>query len=238
MGYVEVTNTIYGKPLVILSEYFFGYCEGMELPLFALYENGQIIYRKETKNEKVDYFEVLLNNFEKNNFINTLPFRNIYNIKEKTIDASEGWTDSPMSILELNINDYKKVRIDGEKEKYIPKDYLLIYNELKNYKNKNACKWYPDSICVMFNEPFPDKKSKKWPENFPRINLNAKRDDRNNLPLVLEKKYLKKYFKFYNSLTTFQNIEFENNLYSFHHKMEYPNIKYIESMCSEYNDDY
>jgi hypothetical protein len=236
MGFVKITNKIYGKPLVILSECFFGTSEGMFLPLFALYENGQIIYRKNTKNEKVDYFEVILNNDEKNKFLNSLPFKNIYNIMEKIIDASDGRTDQPMSILELNINGYKKVRVDGNKRKFIPKEYILIYDELIKYKNEKAHKWYPESICVMFNDPFSDKNPKKWPENFPKINLNIKKDDRNNLPLVLEKKYLKEYFEFYNSLTRFQNIEFENNLYSIRHEMEYPNIEYDESIECEDDD--
>ena len=86
MGYIEVKNIIYEKPLVILSEIFFGYCEGMELSLFTLYENGQIIYRKNTKNEKVNYFEVLLDNDKKNKFLNSLLFSGIYNIMEKTYE--------------------------------------------------------------------------------------------------------------------------------------------------------
>jgi hypothetical protein len=233
MGYVEVTNMIYGKPLIILSECFFMSCEGMFLPLFALYENGQILYRKETINEKMNFFEVLLTNDEKNIFINSLPFSNIYNIKEKTIDASEGWTDQPMTILELNITSYKKVRIDGCKIKYIPKDYLLIYDELKKYNNKKAHKWYPDSICVKFNKAFSNENYKNWPDNLPEININAKKDDKDNIPLILEKKYLEEYFNFYNSLTRFQNIKYKNNLFSIHHEMEYPNIEYIQSMCDE-----
>ena len=236
MGFAEITNIIYGKPLVILSECFFASCEGMFLPLFAFYENGQIIYRKNTRNEKVNYFEVLLSNDEKNKFLNSLPFNSIYNIMEKTIDASEGWTDQPKSILELNINGYKKVRVDGYKRKYIPKEYILIYDKLIKYKNEKAHKWYPESIFVKFNKAFSDEKFKEWPNNLPRININAKKDDRDNIPLKLENKYLKEYFEFYNSLTRFQNIKFENNIFSIHHEMEYPNIKYGESMCDE--DDY
>jgi len=237
MGFVEVTNNNYGIPLIILSECCFGYYEGMELPFFALYEKGQIIYRKEAKNEKMEYFEIILTNDEKNNFLNSLPFNKICNITEKTIDASEGWTDQPMSILELNINGYKKVRVDGYKEKYKPKEYLMIYKKLTNYSNKNAYKWYPVNICVMFNKPFSDEESKKWPEYLPKVNLNEKKDDRNNLPLILENKYLKEYFEFYNNLSRFPNIEFENHLYSIHHEMEYPNINYGESMGCE-DDDY
>jgi len=204
--------------------------EGMLLPLFALYENGQIIYRKNTKNEKVNYFEVVLNNDEKNKFLNSLPFNDIYKIMEETIDASEGWTDQGMSILELNINGYKKVSVDGYKKKYIPKEYILIYDKLIKYKNEKAYKWYPENICVKFNKAFSDENFKEWPNNLPRINLNAKKDDRNNIPLILENKYLKEYFEFYNSLTKFQSIKYENNLFSIHHEMEYPNIKYIESI--------
>jgi len=237
MGYVVVKNKIYGKPLVILSECCFGYYEGMYLPFFVLYENNKIIYRKEAKNEKMDYFEVIINEDEKNDWLKSLPFNNIYNIKEKEIDASGGWTDQPMSILELNINGYKKIRVDGDKEKYIPKDYLLIYKTLTNYENKNAQKWYPESICVMFNKAYSNEKSIKWPENFPKINLNERMDDRNNLPLILENKYLKEFFKFYNNLPRFPNIEFENNLYSIHYNMEYPNIVYDESMCWEDDDE-
>jgi len=233
MGYVEITNFEYGKPLVILSECFQLCTEGMFLPLFALYENGQIIYRKNTINEKVDYFEIVLTKNEKDTFINSLPFDSIYRIEEKTIDASEGWTDQPISILELNIKGYKKVRIDGYKKKYIPKDYMIIYNKLVKYKHKNAYKWYPDNICVNFNKPFSDENHKEWPKNLLEIDVSAKKDDRENISLVLDKIYLKEYFEFYNSLTKYKNIKYKNKIFSIHHEMEYPNIKYMESMCDE-----
>ena len=237
MGNTEVTNKIYGKPLVILSEMCFGYYEGMFLPFFALYENNRIIYRKETNNEKMDYFEVILNEDEKIDFIKSLPFDNMYKLNEKEIDASGGWTDQPLSVLELNINRYIKIRVDGDNEKYIPKDYLLIYNALINYKNIKAQIWYPEKICVMFNKAYSDEKAEKWPEKFPKINLNEKKDDRDNLPLILENKYLKDFFIFYNNLPEFPNIEFENNLYSIHYNMEYPNIIYDESIDWEEDDE-
>ena len=233
MGYVEVTNLKYGKPLVILSECFYLPSEGMFLPLFALYENGQIIYRKDTINENVDYFEIVLTKNEINTFINSLPFDSIYKIKEKTIDASEGFTDQPMSILELNINGYKKVRINGYKEKYIPKDYLIIYNKLIKYKHKNAYKWYPDNICVKFYKPFSDENYSEWPINLLKIDISAIKDNKENISLVLDNIYLKDYFEFYNSLTSFKNVKIKNIIFSISHEMEYPNIKYMESMCDE-----
>jgi len=240
MGFVGLSNMTYGRPLIILSECFFLSCEGMFLPLFALYENGQIIYRKNTKNEKVDCFEVLLTNDEKEFFINSLPFSSIYNIKEEIIYANEGWTDQPMSILELNINGYKRLDVDGNKRKYIPKNYLLIYDTLKKYNNENAHKWYPDSICVKFNKEVSSEIAKEWPNNLPEININAEKDDRDNIPLILEKKYLKEYFEFYNSFGRFQNIKYKNKIFSIHYEMEYPNIKYLEDNCYEemHEDDF
>jgi hypothetical protein len=236
MGNIKVTNQTYGKPLIILSEMCFGYYEGMKLPFFALYENNQIIYRKETKNDKMEYFEVLLNEDEKNEFLKSLPFDKMYNLTEKAIDASGGWTDQPMSILELNIDGFIKIIVDGENEKYIPKDYLLIYKTLINYGNKKSHKWYPESICIIFNDAYSDEKSIEWPIEFPKINLNEKRDDRNNLPLIMKNIYLKEFFEFYINLPRYPNIKFENNLYSIHYNMEYPNIKYDESIGWEEDD--
>ena len=237
MGNTEVTNKIYGKPLVILSEMCFGYYEGMYLPFFALYENNQIIFRKETKNEKMEYFEVRLKEDEKNNFLKSLPFDKMYNLTEKGIDASGGWTDQPMSVLELNTNGYIKITVDGDEEEYIPKDYLLIYKTLINYENKKAQKWYPESICIMFNKPYSNEISIEWPKYFPKINLNEKTDDRNNLPLIFKNEYMKEFFEFYNNLPIYPNIKFKNKLFSIHYNMEYPNILYDESIGQEEDDE-
>jgi hypothetical protein len=145
MGFVEVTNKEYGKPLVILSELCFMAYAGMYLPIFTLYENGQILYRRNIDYFNVEYFKVILNNDEKNNFIKSLPFESIYKINEKTIDASEGCTDQTMTILELNIKEYKKVRVEGSVDsKYVPQDYITIYNSLVNYENEKAYKYFPN----------------------------------------------------------------------------------------------
>jgi hypothetical protein len=239
MGFVEITNKTYCKPLIILSECYFASKTGMFVPLFALYENGQIIYRKENSNGKTLYYETILTKNEKDNFINSLPFYEIYNIKEQTIYAYEGMvTDQPMSILELNIKYYKKVRIDGDitnknKRKFIPKIYLQIYDSLINYDNAMAYDWYPDTLCVKFNEPYSEEIYKEWPKDLPKINLNMPKDNRDNICLILERQDIKNYLKFYNNCSYFPNIKYENNIFSMFYEIEYPNINYGESMCDE-----
>jgi hypothetical protein len=238
MGFVEVTNKIYGKPLIILSKFYFGGPPFMDTPLFALYENGQIIFRKERKNKRIRCLEIILTKEEIEQFLQSLPFDEIYKIKGQDINVSGGWTDMPTTILELNIKEYKKVRVNGvitdkKVRKFIPNNYLKIYDFLINYCNEKSYEWYPDSICVKFCKPFPVKKYKEWSSELPKIDFDSPKDDRDNICLLLQKHYVKIYLEYFKNYSQFSEIKYENNFLTMFYNIKFPNINYIDSMCDD-----
>jgi hypothetical protein len=243
MAFVEITNKSYGKPLAILSECCFGFYPFMSTPFIAIYENGHIIYKKYINENSICCYEAILSKSEIEHIINVLPFEQIYKIKELDIYANkygyEVITDQPLTILELNINDYKKIRIDGaitkKTRKYVPESYLKIYDFLINYKNEKAVEWYPDKLCVKFNEPYSDEKYFEWSSILPKINIDSPKDDRGNIHLYLYNQDVKTFLTIYKDFVNHSNIKFENEYFCMFYEIEFPNIEYGESMCFEDN---
>lgn len=95
----------YGKPLIIFIETDpWLMVIGSNVPIFTMYENGKIIYRKKVKNEN-KYFETQILQSQ-NTFLESL------HVSEKLLklpdytEASNS-TDQPTNILILNLDIFK-----------------------------------------------------------------------------------------------------------------------------------
>jgi hypothetical protein len=204
--------------------------------MFALYENGQILFKKDVYNERTRCFEIILNKEEIDQFINALPFKEIYNIMEQDINANRGLTDQPTTILELNIRAYRKIRVNGniikqETRKHMPDNFLKIYDFLINYSNEKSYEWYPDSICIYFYKTESVKEYKEWPKELLKIDLNNIKDG--NICLLLRNKYVKKFLDIYKNNSQFSNIKYENIILRMFYDIKYPNVDYSNSICDD-----
>lgn len=99
-------DSTYGKPLIVLTETNpWAMVMGSDIPSFALYENGQIIYKK-IENKQLKIYEATLRKSELEYVIKSLDITDsIYKLPEY-IEVSS-WTDQPSNELILNIDSIK-----------------------------------------------------------------------------------------------------------------------------------
>ena len=97
----QTFNEKYGQPIVTLIETDpWLMVIGSDVPTFALYENGQIIYKK-VVDKKWKYFEVTNNRETTQKIIKSLGITDSLMKQQDYIEASS-WTDQPTNILLLN----------------------------------------------------------------------------------------------------------------------------------------
>jgi hypothetical protein len=175
-------NAEYGMPLIYLKDtYSFNSAKhanrylDRNMPKFVLYENGQLIYGI-LENDKVNYYETVLSQDEIDNIFTELKIPENNFFENNNVNAVSTWsTDRPITLLIINRNYQKIITVYGSlsemydnKKKY-HKKLLDIYNNLINYKNKNAKKWMPDNIEFLLNEWTSAEYTNNWPENFPDL---------------------------------------------------------------------
>ncbi|MBY0426902.1 MAG: hypothetical protein K2Q22_14805 [Cytophagales bacterium] len=97
-SYSQITDSTYGNPLIVLTETNpWLSVIGSDIPSFALYENGQIIY-KTFDNNKTEFHEVKLSKKSLNEVIKSFSIPStIYALKDH-YDVSES-TDEPSYYL-------------------------------------------------------------------------------------------------------------------------------------------
>ncbi|MEI6407968.1 MAG: hypothetical protein WCR52_01175 [Bacteroidota bacterium] len=150
-------DTTYGKPLIVLTEFSpWLTVINSDMPSFALYEKGQVVYQT-VENEQLNIYEVTLSKKELQKMIQSLRIKDEVYKLEKYILASD-WSDQTTTDLYLNIAVPKTISVYGNLEqkevrKRTPKAFLRVYDEIKRYKNPNAHK-----ILVSSGFFFPNLK--------------------------------------------------------------------------------
>src|SRR5690606_35922037 len=135
----QTYNETYGQPIVVLIETDpWLMVIGSDVPTFALYENGQIIYRK-IVDKKYKYFEV------KNNAEKTQEIVKSFGItdslmKQPDYTEASSWTDQPTNILLLNFDTLRQIAVYGnlqhtknEARENTPKDFLTVYDNILKF---------------------------------------------------------------------------------------------------------
>lgn len=130
---------------------------GSEVPTFALYENGQIIYKKAVKKEW-KYFEVSNDRETTQEIIKSFGITDSLMNQPDNIEASS-WTDQPTNILLLNFDTLRQISVYGslakkksEARKKTPQDFIKVYDNIKKFESKGAKDWLPDNIEIMLTD--------------------------------------------------------------------------------------
>jgi len=142
-AYGQQFDSIYGKPLIVLTEYDpWAMVIGSDVPSFALYENGQIIYSK-IKDSSLKIYEVLLNETDLQNVIKSLDISNkIYKLPGN-IEASI-ISDQPTNELILNFDSVKTISVYGyldgisKARSKTPEIFLNVYDNIKKFESDSA----------------------------------------------------------------------------------------------------
>ena len=226
-------NEKYGQPIVVLVETDpWLMVIGSDVPTFALYENGQIIYKKVIK-KKWKYFEVSTDSEKTQKIIKSFGITDSLMNQPDYIEASS-WTDQPTNILLLNFENLRQISVYGnlddkrnESRKKTPKDFLTVYDNIKKFKDKNAKEWIPEHIEIMLTDyNHSPEKPKEWPENWPNLESESTVKRSESLySLYLPKEHFDHFINIISDLKEKQAVEINGKKFSVSYRFPYPNLR-------------
>lgn len=226
-------NSTYGQPIVVLIETDpWLMVIGSDVPSFALYENGQIIYRRVTANH-ISYVEVKHDRAQTQAIIKTLGITDTLLSGRSVIEASAA-TDQPTNVLLLNFGKGKQIQVYGslrnpqsEARAQIPLAFLTVYDHLIQFDDKAATEWLPDSVEVLATgyghspkAPLPWNTS--W--NDLKSPSTVKRGA-NLYSIYLSKNQFTDFLKLLKRLQEKQAVAIDGEKFSLSYRLPFPNIR-------------
>lgn len=225
-------NEKYGQPIVVLIETDpWLMVIGSDVPTFALYQNGQIIYKKIVDNQW-KYYEVT------NDFESTQQIIKSFGITDSLMNGKDYFkasysTDQPTNILILNFDTLREISVYGnldknniEDRKNTPNDFLKVFDNIKEFKDKNSKEWLPDNIEILLTDySYSPESPKIWPESWPNLKneLTVKRNDL-LYSLYLPKENFEDFIKIISDLKEKQAIEIDGKKFSVSYRLPFPNL--------------
>lgn len=231
LAYSQHYNDIYGKPIVVLTVTNpWLMVIGSDVPSFALYDNGRVIYKK-IIGRQVKYYEGKTDHEKQQLILNDLKITDSLKKLPKQITASTS-TDQPYNMLILNLDSMKTIGVYGNLKasnvrSNTSKAFVAAYNAIMDFTADNAKEWMPDSIEVMLSGySYAPEKSAIWPANWPDLKNPAtmKRGD-DLYSIYLDKKYFDDFIKLISSLKEKQALEVNGKKFSVSYRLPFPNIR-------------
>jgi len=227
-------NSKYGQPIVVLIETDpWLMVIGSDVPTFALYENGQIIYKR-IINKKYKFFEVQNDTEKTQQIIKSLGITDSL-MKEKDFINASSWTDQPTNILILNFDTIKQIMVYGNlrgsdkkgAREQTPKDFLSVYDNIMKFNVNDATEWLPDTIEVMATRySYSPEKPIKWDNSWSDLKspTTVKRSD-DLYSIYLDKKYFESFVSLLKTLKEKQAVEINGEKYSLAYRLPFPNMR-------------
>lgn len=226
----QQSSSTYGKVMIVLKETDPWLMSiGSDVASFALYEKGQIIY-KTIENKKLKIYEVKLNQLELKKVIQTFSIPNSIYYLEENISASDG-TDQPSNNLYLNITKKKLVSVYGslrkeDVRKRTPKEFLLVYDNIKKYRNNSAKEWFPDKIEIIFWDYDYAPNKRKWIKGFPDLNSKTTiKYNNDSYSVFIDKAKFDEFKKYYSKMGEKEAVEINGRKMAISYRLPFPNLK-------------
>ena len=221
----------WGQPLLVLTETNpWLMVIGSDVPSFALYEGGQIIYRKSHKNGNRYYYTNLAKEQQQELLSELLVRDELLQLPERTI-ASRA-TDQPTNELVINFDTllvkrvYGNLRNDNKAREKTPAAFLKIYDKLIDFEDKQASEWLPEKIEVLVTDyHHSPEKPLKWPSSWPSLKSpdTVWRSEK-LYSLYLDKKHFKELLNLMDRLKEKQAVEINGKKFSISYRLPFPNI--------------
>ena len=226
-------NEKYGQPIIVLIETDpWLMVVGSDVPSFALYDNGQIIYRKVVDNT-YKYFQVKNDREKTQSIIKSFRITDSLMTQPAYIAASN-WTDQPTNVLMLNFDTvcqkmvYGRLRnLKSESREKTPRDFLAVFDNLTKFDDSSATEWLPDTIEIMATKySYAPEKSLQWNSEWPDMNSSTTVERGDNLySLYMDKKYFADFIKLLKSLKEKQAVDINGEKYSLSYRLPFPNLR-------------
>lgn len=223
----------YGQPIIVLIESNpWLMVIGSDVPTFALYENGQIIYRKVVDN-RYKYFEVKNDKEKTQAIIKSFGITGSLMVQADYVEASS-WTDQPKNIMLLDFDTFRQIvvygnlqNIENEARSKTPQDFLTVYDNIRNFEDQSAMEWFPDTIEVMATRysHSPDIPL-QWNSSWSDISSSSTVQRNEDLySIYLNKKYFNDFLKLLDSVKEKQAVEINGKKYSLTYRLPFPNLR-------------
>ncbi|MBY0426901.1 MAG: hypothetical protein K2Q22_14800 [Cytophagales bacterium] len=112
---------------------------------------------------------------------------------------------------------------DNSKEK-VPQDFLIVYNKIIKYRSKDAKKWLPEKIEIMFWDYNYAPNKRSWIKGFPDLNSSTtlKRGD-DLYSVFIERDKFAQFKKYFASIGEKEAIEINNRKMAMSYRLPFPN---------------
>jgi hypothetical protein len=223
-------DSLYGRPLIVLVEANpWPTVIGSDVPTFAMYEKGQIIY-KTIEDRSARIFEVVLPTNELQLLIDKLVPSDDINDIDDYIETSDA-TDQPSTTIMLNYPKEKTITVYGhlgansEDRESVPDDFLALYDSIKSYRNKAAIEWQPKQLEIMFWEYDYAPIKRPWIEKFPDLNSSTTiKVDSNFYRVYIDRKDFDEFKKYYKSMGEKQAVEINGRKMAMSYRLPFPSM--------------
>lgn len=229
----QVFDTEYGQPILVLIEENPNLMViGSDVPTFALYENGQIIYRDATAPDP-QYRQVKLTQPQAQDFILTLGITDALLEQPRLVRASQA-ADQPTNELMLHFDSVKIMTVYGAlrgtaapaRSGVFP-GYLAVYDKLTSYTNDAAKRWVPGRVEVLLTDySHSPAAPRKWPYIFPDLNdPTTVRRNESLYSIYIDGRDYATLLKLQKSLGPKQAVEINGRKFSVSSRVPFPNIQ-------------
>lgn len=230
--YGQTNKEKYGRPIIALIETDpWLMVIGSDVPTFALYENGQIIYKK-IVDKQTKYFEVTNDKETTQKIIKSFGITDNLMKQEDYIEASTA-SDQPTNILLLNFDPVRQLSVYGQlsdlknkARQKTPTDFIDVYDKVIKFEDNKAIEWLPDTFEVMATKySYAPEKSLKWNSEWNNIKseTTVKRNE-DLYSIYLDKKYYKEFIELLKNTKEKQAVEINGEKYSLTYRLPFPNL--------------
>ena len=202
---------------------------GSDVPSFALYESGLVIYRI-IEDRKIKYYCAKLDDIELKKLIDDIISSEEIFTMEEEIEAST-WTDQPNNILVINFDRKKVINVYGnlsenEVRNRVPTLFIEIFDKIKPYRNNSSYEWEPPFIEVMLWDYSYAPNKRDWPKMFPDLNSSSTLKRGNSYSIYIEKDKQKEFLEFYSARREKEAVEINGMKMTMAYRIPFPNINF------------
>jgi hypothetical protein len=233
ISFGQTFNDKYGQPIIVLIETDpWLMVIGSDVPTFALYENGQIIYKK-VVNKKLKYYEVSNDRETTQKIIKSFGITDSLMEQQDYIEASSS-TDQTTNIMLLNFDTltqksvYGRIRENNnEARQKTPEHFLAVYDKIVHFEPKNAKEWLPDTFEIMATKySHSPETALKWNNHWNDIKSSSTIQRSDDLySIYLDKKHFADFIKLLKTLKEKQAVEINGEKYSLTYRLPFPNLQ-------------
>jgi hypothetical protein len=204
---------------------------GSDSPVFALYDNGLVIYVSGEKRPEEAFLAKLFSPPELRELLTTIdPERRLAGLDGKTIEASMA-QDQPTNRICYWINGklravsvYGRLRESAPEREQVPKPFLEVFDILRQFRTKGAKPWLPPLIEVLI-WPFDNSqlKPEPWPKEWPGLDDPAtrKRGDR-GYSLFLESRHFSDFLNLGRNMRSGQALLIGDKKWAVSYRIPFP----------------